>query len=119
VRFADTTGISIWDALPTLYAFVHDDPDTDTWDAGQQSLQIAIVLSRFCNPTSVALEYKEIGDNGRARRRNVRGKECQTICCRMSRVAKGKFVLTNSSFTKINVMLLPVSRSRSSWPSAG
>ena len=44
------------DTLPTLYAFVRDAADTDTWDAEQQ-LQIAVGLSRLCNPTSIALEY--------------------------------------------------------------
>jgi hypothetical protein len=44
------------DTLPTLYAFVRDTTDADTWDAGEQ-LQIAVAVSRFCNPTSIALEY--------------------------------------------------------------
>jgi hypothetical protein len=44
------------DTLPTLYAFVRDTTDAETWDAGEQ-LQIAVALSRLCNPTSIALEY--------------------------------------------------------------
>jgi hypothetical protein len=44
------------DAIPTLYAFVRDTRDADAWDAGEQ-LQIALALSRLCNPTSMALEY--------------------------------------------------------------
>jgi hypothetical protein len=42
--------------LPTPYAFVRDLPDGDRWDADQQ-LQVAIALSRLCNPTSIGLEF--------------------------------------------------------------
>lgn len=43
-------------ALPTLYAFVRDAPAGDRWD-GDQSLQIAVALSRLCHPTSIGLEF--------------------------------------------------------------
>ena len=44
------------DTLPTLYAFVRETTDTERWDEGEQ-LQVAVALSRLCNPTSIGLEY--------------------------------------------------------------
>ena len=44
------------DTLPTLYAFIRETNDTDRCDEGEQ-LQVAVAISRLCNPTSIALEF--------------------------------------------------------------